>query len=122
MEGVQILNQFEVITKTIFNWSAFWVGALTGLGIALVAGIIFGLSENDWYAFLTMFVVTGVLMSSLIGFFAGHLLDPTPTAYETHYEVSINDEVNMKDFMDKYEILETRGAIYTVREKDVTEG
>jgi hypothetical protein len=122
MEGVQILNQFEVITKTIFNWSAFWVGALIGLGIALVAGIIFGLLENDWCAFLTMFVATGVLALILIGPFAGHLIDPTPTAYETHYEVSINDEVNMKDFMDKYEIIETRGAIYTVREKDVTEG
>lgn len=117
MEGVQILNQFEVITKTTFNWSAFWVGALIGLGIALGAGIIFGLQENDWCAFLTMFVVSGVVSSSLIGFFAGYVADPTPTAYETHYEVSINDEVNMKDFMDKYEIIETRGAIYTVKEK-----
>ena len=45
------------------------------------------------------------------------MVGPAPAEYETHYEVSINEEVNMQEFMDKYEIVETRGSIYTVREK-----
>lgn len=117
MEGVQILNQFEVVTETVFNWQACWTGVLIGVIVALGTGIIFGLQEDSFGAFLLMFIVLGIAMSILIGFFAGHIIDPKPVAYETHYEVSINEEVNMKDFMDKYEILETRGAIYTVKEK-----
>ena len=50
MSGVQILNQFEVITETAFNWSAFWKGTLSGLVIALIVGIIFGLAEREWEA------------------------------------------------------------------------
>ena len=117
MNGVQILNQFEVVTKTVFNWDAFWVGALIGLGIALIAGVIFGLSEASWVAFWIMFGVGGVLMAFFIGFFAGHSVNPLPVAYETRYEISINEDVNMKEFMDKYEIVETRGLIYTVKDK-----
>ena len=116
MEGVQILNQFEVATETTFNWQAFWVGVLVGVGIALVAGIIFGLQERDWVAFLIMFTILAVFISGLIGFFAGHIFS-IPHLDETHYEVTVNEEVNMKEFMDKYEILKTRGSIYTVREK-----
>jgi hypothetical protein len=118
MSGVQILNQFEVITETAFNWSAFWKGTLGGLVIALIAGIIFGIAESEWEAFLAMFLVCGIMTSGIMGVLAGHTIDPTVTAYEIHYEVSISEEVNMKEFMDKYEILETRGTIYIVREKD----
>ena len=27
MDGVTILNEFEVVTKTIFSWESFWIGA-----------------------------------------------------------------------------------------------
>ena len=44
-------------------------------------------------------------------------MEPKPVEYETHYEVSIDETVNLQEFMEKYEIIETRGLIYTVREK-----
>ena len=28
MDGVTILNQFEVVTKTIFSWKSFWTAIL----------------------------------------------------------------------------------------------
>ena len=88
MDGVSILNEFEVVTKTVFSWESFWWGALIGA----IFGLFFGL-------------------------LGGFVLKPKPVEYETRYEVSINEEVNMQEFMDKYEIIETRGSIYTVREK-----
>jgi ABC-type uncharacterized transport system permease subunit len=118
MEGVQILNQFEVVTETAFNWHSFWIGALIGLGVAVIAGFIFGVSVDSWSAFFAMSGTLAICLSILIGWSAGKVLDPLPTAYETYYEVAINEEVNMREFMCKYEILETRGFIYTVREKD----
>ena len=117
MEGVSILNQFEVVTKTVFSWPAFWTGVLVGVGIAFVAGIIFGLSENSFLAFIVMFLALGIFASALIGFLAGYNICPEPVEYETHYEVSIDANVSMQEFMDRYEIIETRGSIYTVREK-----
>ena len=117
MTGVQILNEFEVAIDYVFSWNSFWIGALIGVGIAFIAGISFGLEQNSFLAFLFMFIFLGICMSILLGFFLGRVVAPKPIGYETHYEVSISEEVNMKEFIDKYEILETRGAIYTVKEK-----
>ena len=117
MEGVTILNQFEVVAETTFNWSAFECGFLIGICMGLIIGIIFGLSEWDWFAFLFMFLATGLAMGVLLGLLFGFVINPTPVDYETHYEVTINEEVSMTEFMDKYEVIETRGLIYTVKEK-----
>ena len=116
MNGVTILNEFEVVTKTVFSWESFWWGILIGAGIGLIGAIILGLAEADWDAF---FLGIG-LLCTIFGLFVGVLggvLDAKHVEYETHYEVSINEEVNMQEFMNKYEIIETRGSIYTVREK-----
>lgn len=36
----------------------------------------------------------------------------------TKYEVTISDEVNFKDFEERYEIVDKNGEIYTIIEKD----
>ena len=36
----------------------------------------------------------------------------------TKYEVTISDDVSMKEFTDKYSIIEQRGDIYVIKEKD----
>ena len=117
MNGVTVLNEFEVVTKTIFSWESFWWGALIGVGIGLITAIIFGLQECDWAAFFIGLGVFCTLFGCFIGLLSGFVAAPKPVEYETHYEVSINETVNMQEFMDKYEIIETRGSIYTVREK-----
>lgn len=58
-----------------------------------------------------------MIFALFIGLTSGFVLNSNPVEYETHYEVSIDENVNMQEFMDKYEIIETRGLIYTVREK-----
>ena len=118
MEGVQILNQFEVVTKSVFNWQSFWIGLAIGAAIGLITAIIFGWNEADWAAFFMALPLFTVIIGLFVGLFAGAVLAKKPVAWETQYEVSINEEVNMQEFMDKYEIVETRGAIYTVREKN----
>lgn len=117
MNGVNILNEFEVVTKTAFSGDSFWWGVLIGAGIGLIMAIIFGLQEADWFAFVVGFVVFCTIIGLLVGLLGGFVLKPKPVEYETRYEVSINEDVNMQDFINKYEIIETRGYIYTVREK-----
>ena len=117
MEGVTILNEFEVVTKTVFSWESFWWGALIGVGIGLIMAIVFGLQEADCFAFFVGLGVFCTLIGLLVGLLGGFVLAPKPVEYETHYEVSIDENVNMQEFMNTYEIIETRGSIYTVREK-----
>jgi hypothetical protein len=117
MDGVTILNEFEVVTKTVFSWESFWWGALIGAIIGVVTAVVFGISEGEWLAFFTGLGVFCTIIGLFVGLAGGFLLKPKPVEYETHYEVSINEDVNMQEFMDKYEIIKTRGSIYTVREK-----
>ena len=117
MDGVTILNEFEVVTKTVFSWESFWGGALIGAGIGLIVAIIFGLVEEDWIAFFVGLGAFCTLLGLFVGLLGGFVLAPKPVEYEKHYEVSIDENVNMQEFMNTYEIIETRGSIYTVREK-----
>ena len=118
MDGVNILNSFEVAVDYAFSWKSFWIGLLVGAGIGLICAIIFGAQEEDWGAFgfgcASFIPAIGILIALL----SAWVIAPKPITYETHYEVSITEEVNMVEFMDRYEILETRGSIYTVKEKN----
>lgn len=118
MDGVTILNQFEVVTKTVFSWKSFWIGALLGALFTLLIIVMIMASDFDWSCFGWICLIFIPIVATIVGLFSGFLIGPTPVEYETHYEVSINEEVNMQEFMDKYEIIETRGSIYTVREKE----
>lgn len=40
MTGVEILNQFEVVTKTVFSWESFWWGACIGIVVGFIAAIM----------------------------------------------------------------------------------
>ena len=39
---------------------------------------------------------------------------------EYEYKVTISDEVSMNDFLEKYEIIDQEGKIFTVKERDDT--
>lgn len=118
MEGVQILNQFEVVTKTVFSWKSFCIGAILGAILGTMIIVLVMASDFDWSAFGFVCAIFIPTVSMALALLAGFLIAPTPVEYETHYEVSINEEVNMQEFMNKYEIIETRGSIYTVKEKN----
>ena len=67
MEGVTILNQFEVVTKTVFSWESFWWGALIGVVIGLIPTIIFGIQEADLAAFFVGLGVFCTIFGLLVG-------------------------------------------------------
>ena len=118
MTGVEILSSEEVaVAWASWNWNNFWIAIIMFFTISLIAGLIFGLLEHDIFAFLimfgVMFLIEGGIVSVIIGGSTGE-----PIAHETHYKVTIDESVSMTEFMDKYEILDQEGKIYTVREKE----
>ena len=108
MTGVEILATSKT---TVFepNGLAFILVFI----FCIICGIVSGFKDKE-YAF-------GVLMGWTIGIGAGLLAAlfvgiAEMEHYET-YKVTISDEVSMNEFMDKYEILNQDGKIYTVKER-----
>lgn len=117
MNGVEILSSAEVACEFAFNWIAFWIGFGLIIGFCLlmsIPSVIKG--ECDWWTILICLFV-GIVGGSFIGLMIGEAFH-TPTAYETHYKVTIEDSVSMNEFLDKYEIIDQEGKIYTVKERE----
>ena len=117
MNGVEILSSAEVVAETTFNWMAFWIAFCVTLGYCLIMGICCVTNgEYKWRRILIISLI-GIIGGMVFGCSFGILFE-TPTVYETYYKVTIDDSVSMNEFLDKYEILNQEGKIYTVRERE----
>lgn len=116
MTGVETLAAQDVAIAFTFNW----VGCFIWFGIAFAAffigGAIAGFVHDDVGIFGAM-VIVGIIFSVVIGVLVG-FLDGAPTEYETQYKVTISDGVPMNEFLERYEIVDQEGKIYTVRERN----
>lgn len=115
MNGVEILNSAEVGVMYTTNW---WLAGFIWIGIIFIGGLIGLLLDDIARVESTMIgcfigAVVGVLIWLFVAGSGYH-----PTTYETHYKVTIDDSVSMNEFLDKYEILNQEGKIYTVKERD----
>lgn len=120
MPGVDILAVEEVAVGPELNWTVFW----TILGVVVVGTLIYTITkvvsgQYSWPiipAFLILFGCVGgafgIMFANIFG---------KPIAYETQYKVTISPEVSMVTFMDKYEIVDIEGRIYTMREREMNE-
>lgn len=118
MSGVEILAIEEVVTATAFNWGMFGIVGGTILGVALLIGIL--VSSHRWGfegEMFAWFCILGVVFGAIIGVAAG-TSSRTPVKTETHYKVLISDEVSMNEFLERYEIVDQDGKIYTVVERE----
>lgn len=117
MNGVEILSSAQVASEFAFNWIAFWVGFGIVFGICAIAGIWNVITDECEWVIIPVLLIVGLIGGIVLGVASGKMFE-TPTAYETHYKVTIDDSVSMNEFLDKYEILDQEGKIYTVKEKE----
>ena len=116
MTGIEILASQEVATAFTFNWLAFWIAAAICMGVCMAIGAVAAVADADITAFV-VFVIIGAIAVLIFGPIAGYA-EHIPTEYETQYKVTISDEVQMNDFLERYEIIDQEGKIYTVRERN----
>lgn len=118
MEGVEILASNEVaIVWEGWNWPGFWTIFGIVLMTSFLGGIIAALIEQSFGFGLCLFFISLLMNTMLLGIPSG-CTAVEPIAYETHYKVTIDDSVSMNEFLDKYEVLDQEGKIYTVRERE----
>lgn len=116
MDGVEILSSVEVASEYAFNETASWIVFGVVLGLFVIWGICIAIEECSWEP-LPVMGLLGAILAILLGVVVGDTT-ATPVAYETQYKVIIDDSVSMNEFLDKYEIIDQEGKIYTVRERD----
>ena len=111
MNGVEILSS-EIIYNTILP--EIWFGLGLMLGFICVSLFVRCISEGcdilPWI--FAVFAVVCIVISSL---------GSTPNKNDINYieyKVAIDNSVPMNEFLDKYEILDQEGKIYTVKERE----
>ena len=112
MAGVEILNQIPV-TETEMGIGLGWLIVIAIAIFAFISGIfaVFDSSDLDLGFILGGIMAIGVAMIILI-FSAKEV----PTG-EYRYEVIIEEEFNLHEFYDYYDVVDQRGEIFVVEER-----
>lgn len=109
MTGVEILTTGEGATSFEPNFPAF----LIVLVFCIIGGVLIGSRDKEY----VLGAAIGLFVGMLAGFFSSIAIGFVEIEYYPTYKVTISDEVSMNEFMNKYEILNQDGKIYTVKER-----
>ena len=118
MQGIEILSQSEVGRGVAINWTpVIIITAIAAVVVFIsVIKLTVPLDFEDWLASITITILCSfvvLLVTTLIA-----TVFSKPETYETHYKVTISDEVSMNEFLEQYEIVDQEGKIYTIKERE----
>ena len=110
MTGVEILSS-ETIYNTILP--EYWIGIGVACSIMFVVAMAMCFANDR----IVLGIICVVLSfgSAICGGLTGSYSKTDISHIE--YKVTIDDSVSMNEFLDKYEILDQEGKIYTVKER-----
>ena len=112
MAGVTILGSEIVMTEH----PLFLTFNVTGIGLliaALILGIIF---KNSKQELGLKFMLTFGLLGVIVAFGGMGWASINKVEDYVKYDVLVSENVMFQEFYNKYEILEAKGQIYTVKE------
>ena len=106
MTGVEILSSKEIASSFSFNWTAVWIVAAVLFVIFLIIYLC-----NIWEAKVIPWTIAvigfWIFTSTMLGGLFGGVITPIPTDYVTEYKVYLENDVNIEEFIEKYEIIDT---------------
>lgn len=115
LEGIEILNQTEIATKAEWITIAGIISFILMFVFVVLTVITAIECENNLW--IVMYVLVFFSFFVFVCFLALDQGTNIPTGkYE--YQVTIDDNVSMTEFHEKYEIVDVKGKIYTIREKE----
>lgn len=124
MSGIEIINTYEQVTEKQGTMTGFWIALILSAGLCIlfithkIKKDIIKEKQIDY-----QFLFHSILMSFIISLFCGGLgllIETKPTEYETIYEVSVSEEVQLKEFLYHYEIVEIKEDTILIKDKILT--
>lgn len=112
MNGVEILSETYQYESLI---SPIWLVIIGVIGI--IIAIIGACTINYKKLQNALLILAGLAIIGIAVCFIGAFIE-TDEIIDVEYKVTIDDSVSMNEFLDKYEILDQEGKIYTVKEKE----
>ena len=113
MEGITILNQTEIMEPTPLAVTVVVILMI----IAAITCIAFFIAYITMVSNVCPVILAFISISSLVTvFFIGVLSPKHLTGYK--YEATIDKNVSMKEVYERYEIVEQRGDIWVLRDKE----
>ena len=112
MAGVTILGS-EIV---MMEHPLFLTFGATGVGLliaALILGIIFKNSKRELGL---KFMLTFGILGAFVAFGGMGWASINKVEDYVKYDVLVSEDVNFQEFYNKYEILEAKGQVYTVKE------
>lgn len=112
MAGVEILNTtYEYESLINPGWTV--ILAMIGIIIAII-----GVSTIRYDSLQrVLFILAGFIIIGMCACMVCASIK-TDKIVSTKYQVTIDDSVSMNEFLDKYEIIDQEGKIYTVKERE----
>ena len=111
MTGVEILSSEAIYNTILPEWCIPLVFLLGG--ICLVFMLELFASDHKWAGIILLVSMIGCVAIGTLG-----QIDNKNDVSHIEYKVTIDDSVSMNEFLDKYEIIDQEGKIYTVKEKE----
>ena len=115
MIGINYLTSNQVVTEWAPDMTVFWSILAIMFIIFFIAGIIAAIQEDNIIPCL-LFIAIGILIGLLFGAIGAEIAR-VPAQHEIQHQVTITDDANIQEFLDKYEVVKQDGEIFTIREK-----
>jgi hypothetical protein len=116
----------QILNEIMLTEPPQWIETMTTIGlIMIIAGVVLmiGISImlDSVGAFVSGLIIIFVgLILAVVGTVAEEKVEPLPTGI-TQYEVLIDESVNFQEVYDKYEVIERRGEIWVLQDKESEE-
>lgn len=113
MEGVTILNTHTHSIRK-FRWTQSAITTLIGTIIVILICVYIGITFGDIVAPAIFCGFWGGIVGLALTALAGE----TEVGTYNTYEVTVDDTVSMLKFNERYEVIEQRGKIYEVKDRN----
>lgn len=113
----------QILNEIILTEPPQWVEIIITIGAAmLIAGLIvaFGVSsvlDSIGACIIGLVIVFIGAILAVVGTISEEKVEPIPTGI-AQYEVLIDESVNFQEVYDKYEVIERRGDIWVLQDKE----
>lgn len=121
MDGVTILNEIEVVqvVNDTFNYTAGVIALIVTVLICAIVGFFIGRHDFSEFESTLIGVMAGLVIGILPMMVSGSAFSYPPEIKTTiQYEVILDDSVSMNEFCEHYNVVEQRGDIFVVEEKE----